>query len=49
MVVVGETDYILFASERGAVDVVYRSRVVCCRVVAGIWIVIFLGDFRDVG
>ncbi len=49
MVVVGESDYILFASGRGAVDVVYKSLVGWCRGVAGIRIGIFLGGFRNVG
>ena len=49
LVVVGESDYILFASGRGAVGVVHRSGVGWCRGVVGIRSGIFLGGFRNVG
>ena len=49
MVIVGESDYILFAPSRGVVGVVHRSRVGWRRGFAGIRSGIFLGGFRNVG
>ena len=47
--VVAGSEYILFASVRGTVGVVHRSRVGWCRGVAGIRRGHFLGGFRYVG
>ena len=48
-VVVAESVYILFASVRGSVNAVHRSRVGWCRGVGGIRRSVFLGDVRYVG
>ena len=46
---IGDRDYVLFTSDRGAVGVVHRSRVGWFRVVTGIRSGVFLGSFRYVG
>ncbi len=49
VVVIEDSDYMLFASVREAIGVVHRSRGGWCRGVAGIRSGIFLGGFWYVG